>query len=187
MLYPHLANLSQPQLNSHFDNACSRGELDVIRYMLTSSELRFKADIHYELDVGFRNACYEGHLDIVKYLLTSPELNKHADIHAKYDQGYMWACIKNHVSIVKFLLTSPDLADHINYKNDYAFKAAFDKKSTDVLNFLLYEMQYTPENYNLYDDPAKIESAKAMFIKRDLFLNLDSTLEKKIVDKVHKI
>lgn len=187
MLYPHLANLSQVQINSHFDNACSRGELGVIKYMLTSSELKLKADINHNLDEGFRSACYEGHVHIVKYLLTSPELKHHADIHAKYDQGYMWACIKNHVSIVKYLLTSPDLIEHINYKNDYAFKAAFDKKSTDVLNFLLYEMKFTPENYNLYEDEIKLEKVKAMFVKRDLFLNLSNDLEKKTLDLIHKI
>ena len=66
--------LDQSKLNEALINACNKGHLDVVRYLLTSDELKEHADIHAENDYGFRWACINGNLEVVNYLLTSEEL-----------------------------------------------------------------------------------------------------------------
>ena len=86
--------LNQKELNNQFIDACAQGQLEIIKYLLTSAELTEHADIHAENDLGFRSACLEGRLELVKYLLTSPDLKEHADIHADNDYGFRWACAR---------------------------------------------------------------------------------------------
>ena len=84
--------LTQKKLNKVFINSCQKGHLEIVKYLLTSPELKEHANIHAQDDLGFRLACNYGHLEIVKYLLTSPDLKEHADIHADNDYGFGWAC-----------------------------------------------------------------------------------------------
>ena len=96
--------LNQEELNDQFIDACENGQLEVVKYLLTSAELTEHADIHAQNDSGFSWACAQGHLEVVKYLLTSPELTEHADIHAGNDEGFKWACRYGHLEVIKYLI-----------------------------------------------------------------------------------
>jgi ankyrin repeat protein len=52
-----------------FSWACMNGQLEVVKYLLTSPDLKEHADIHAEDDWGFRWACENGQLEIVKFLI----------------------------------------------------------------------------------------------------------------------
>ena len=49
--------LNQEELNDQFINACKNDNLDIVKYLLTSSELTEHADIHAADDLGFIVAC----------------------------------------------------------------------------------------------------------------------------------
>jgi hypothetical protein len=81
-LYAKFKNLNENELNVALFTSCRCGNLEEVKYLLTSSELDFHANPQSYSHAGFNLACSEGHLEVVQYLLTSPELKLHANIHA---------------------------------------------------------------------------------------------------------
>lgn len=98
--------------------ACEDGDLNALKYLLTSKELSINPSPQCCSDTGLHNACEKGYLEIVKYLLTSPELKEHADIHSSDDWALQGACEYNHLEIIKYLLTSTELKEHANMYAD---------------------------------------------------------------------
>lgn len=125
--------------NEHFIRACNDGDLDQVRYWLTSPDLSIQADIHSGSDLGFKIACKHGHISVVQYLLTSPELTEHVDIHTEQDYGFRWACIQGHLDIVRYFLTSTELTDYadIHVEVDDGFVAACINGHLPLVQFLL--------------------------------------------------
>lgn len=106
-----------PELNTALIKACFDGELEKVKYLLTSHELKFNAqaqchDGDYDLSFPLKQAAFNGHFEIIKYLLTSPDLNEHADIHFENDDAFYIACTRGHLDIIKYMLTSPELKEH---------------------------------------------------------------------------
>jgi len=97
-------SMTQNELNEGFILACRAGDLDIVKYLLTCSDLKEHADIHAQDDEGFREACWSGHLEVVKYLLTSQDLAEHADIHAQQDSGFLNACYNKNFHILDYLV-----------------------------------------------------------------------------------
>ena len=116
--------LTQKQLNKVFIDSCENGHLEVVKYLLTSHDLKEHADIHAKNDYGFRLACVNGHLEIVQYLLTSAELKEHADIQAQDNLGFRWACFDGHLELVKYLILdmsiekTKHIEDYLNENQD---------------------------------------------------------------------
>lgn len=105
-------NKTIKDLNYDLKRACSKGELDKVRYYLTSPELQLHANINIEedeTDPPLTKACANGHIEVVKYLLTSKELFEHADINAENGSALAESCWNGHFNIIKYLLTSPSL------------------------------------------------------------------------------
>ena len=104
--------------------ACESGHLDVVKYLLTSPDLKEHANIHAREDSGFNWACENGRLEVVKYLLTSTDLKEHADIHANSDWGFRVACENQKYAVINFLVVdmnynlSMDVRKHINSLNN---------------------------------------------------------------------
>jgi hypothetical protein len=73
--------LSQYEVNKEFINACENGYIDIVQYLLTSSELKTHADIHAGYDSGFKKACGSGYLDIIQYLIFDMNLEKTESIN----------------------------------------------------------------------------------------------------------
>lgn len=122
-----------------FTMACTLGNMDIIRYVLTSPELPEHADIHYRDNEGLHNACANGHLEVVQYLLTSPELTKHADIRANEEYALRSASKNNHLPILSYLLTSPDLKQNadIHTLDDNILQEAVYHNRLKTVEFLL--------------------------------------------------
>ncbi len=134
-----LQSYNQGQLNNAFIGACKDGDLDIVRYLLTSSELEKHADIYARDNSGFQMACLHNHLEVVRYLLTSTELKDHANIHSNEDRGFCWACNNGHLEIVRYLLTSPELQEHVNIHayDDRGFRWACSNGHLEIVRYLL--------------------------------------------------
>lgn len=119
--------------------AANSGHLHIIRYLLTSPDLKRHADIHAKSNMALRYACYSGHLHVVRYLLTSPELKEHARINTESNiSGLSWAISNNCVNIVEYLLFSDELNQHadITHNDFHCLKNCF-SETYNTLNFIL--------------------------------------------------
>jgi hypothetical protein len=70
----------QRRLDNMFIDVCRKGDLEAVKYMLTSPDLQLRPDFtHIEEDRydGLTTAAANGHLHVVEYLLFSPELENH--------------------------------------------------------------------------------------------------------------
>jgi hypothetical protein len=94
-------------LNDYFIQACEDGELDKVKYLLTSPNLAENVSISYKSDQALRNACKHGHLDI------------HANLHHDHDTSFVLACYSGNLDLVKYLLTSEELSSHPNIHTIY--------------------------------------------------------------------
>lgn len=148
-------NNQQEKINKELIEACKNGDLDKVRYVLTSPELSVHADIHASVseesddndlithlaEEPLFQAAKNGHLSIVKYLLTSSELKEHSNINidSRPDSPLLTACHHNHLPIVKYLLTSPELVEHanINHGSDNALCRAVRFERIKIIKYLL--------------------------------------------------
>lgn len=97
----------QDELNRLFIEYCKLGDLDNIKYMLTSPNLTMRPDFSFpdtEQNDGLMNAAANGHLEIVKYLLFSPDLEKNDSYPSESYDHLKLICERNHFHIADFLL-----------------------------------------------------------------------------------
>jgi ankyrin repeat protein len=137
-----MAELKLEELNKKLKDACKQGDLDNVKYLLTSPDLVQHAQINIEPDdwgAPLTIACENGHLHIVKYLLTSQELKKHANIKGEDGRALSEACVEGHLDVVKYLLASPDLKEHaeINKFSSIALKHAAYNGHLEIVKYLL--------------------------------------------------
>lgn len=139
--YEEFKDLSQKELNHRYINACNQGNLEVIRYVLTSPELKHHADINTDNGFGLQAACEYGDLTIVKYLIHSPELKENIIINGNIDEGFLGACLlddQRGFRLVEYLLTSPELKQHadINIDNGQGFIVAVNRNNLKLAKYL---------------------------------------------------
>lgn len=142
LVYNKYRKLSAEKINHAFIDACHDGNLNEVRYLLTSTDLKNNANIHYYDDSGLSDACWHGHLHVAKYLLTSPELIEHANLnnHEEKNCGSLLnACGAGHFEIVQYLLTSPELKEHafINASFMPPLDAACESGHFEIVKYLL--------------------------------------------------
>lgn len=126
-------NMSLSKLNKELLEAVSANNLELIEYLLTSSDLSFHANIHHRdndtnnsLIIAFR----KGYLEIIEYLLTSPKLKEIANIYPT-EQLYSsdlirFNCLEGNIEALKFLLNHPKLKKHFDiFEEDYLNRNCF--------------------------------------------------------------
>ena len=172
--------LDQSNLDEAFINTCRAGNLDVVKYLLTSDELKEHADIHAD-DYGFVLACEYGHLELIKYLLTSNELKERTNIHTKDDCGFQSVCENGYLEVVKYLLTSDELKEHadVHAWNDSVFRWACETGRLEVVKYLIFD--YNIEKTKaiiifLDNDKDYVKQIKTLFDARDLKEDLSNSL-----------
>jgi hypothetical protein len=105
-LYGRFGKSSQSALNHSLYDACTKGSINEVRYLLTSLELKKHANIHAVIHNAtiFEHACGVGHLDIVKYLFSSNQLKEHANLHSNNDYAIVQACRNGHLDIMSYFI-----------------------------------------------------------------------------------
>jgi ankyrin repeat protein len=184
---------NEEALSLLFIRACINGDLEKIKYLLTSSYLKKHAQISHNNYQGFFEACERGSLDIVKYLLTSPELKEHADIHAKEDYIINLAVNYEYTDIINYLLFSSDLQEHadINGDNCEAIYSACYNGSFDLVKWFLNDNRLK-EKTHLPNSLAKavkgcLEMEQTKILEYLIFdINIEKSNEIELVLKNHK-
>jgi ankyrin repeat protein len=120
--------------NISFQNACERGHLDVVKYLINFSNKGFgsidpASDENYAIGL----ACQYGHINVVKYLIGLPKnYNINPAGYNNYAIRYASAC--GHLSVVKYLTGLPK-----EYGISIGTSITWAKKNNriDVVNYLL--------------------------------------------------
>ena len=121
--------MTKNQLNKELNNVCISGNLEIVRYLLTSPDLKEHADIHTnDTDTSLQYASAFGHLGLVKYLLTSPDLKEYGHIHSENDKLFISACSDKNKKMLEYFIfdymieKTEHIENHLiehDYKNDY--------------------------------------------------------------------
>jgi ankyrin repeat protein len=136
-------------LKTPLSAACKDGHLHVVKYLLTSSELKEHASIKQRRYHALFEACMHGWFDIVHYFLNFPELKDHYDINTLGNEDislFSEAASRGRVDIVRYLLESSDLEKHpdVHENDDFAFKCGL-KYTTDnhkkLLKYLIFDVK----------------------------------------------
>lgn len=141
-------NYSQQEVNSLFSKACTDDDQALVKYLLTSKEMKYNADIHHSDDYALRTACRKGNLELVRYYLTSFDLTEHANIDVKNNYPFNIACSMDYLELVEYLLTSPELKKNSNLDID-GFANACSYGHLDIIKYLLTSSDLK-EHINLY-------------------------------------
>ena len=108
--------LTQKQLNEVFIDSCAYGYLEVVKYLLTSPDLKEHANIHADNDEGFRLACANEHLEKVKYLILdmSIEKTKHIENYLNKNQDNKF--VKEAIELFKISQLNTKLNANLEHK-----------------------------------------------------------------------
>ena len=142
--------LTQDELNHEFHIACIKGDLDLVKHLLTSPKLKQHADIHFEEDDCIILACRHGKLEVLKYLLFSPDLKTHPNVHPKKESSFQWACTNGHLEIIKYFLFDPCINHNFNLK-EYSYEAIIRGIYADqmkVIEYILNDPEITKHNFD---------------------------------------
>lgn len=131
--------MNQNDLNDELIFFCTLGEIDKVRYLLTSPELQKHANIHAQDDASLIEACRYGKLEIIKFLLTSTDLKEHAYVNAQQNQALTYACNFGYFDIIKYLLTSSELKEHADIKNNKSFLNACEKGHLEIIEYFIFD------------------------------------------------
>lgn len=175
--------LSQDDLNDEYILACKNKEIDKVKYLLTSPELRFHANINSSNGEALRIACIQGNLPIVEYLLTSPDLKKHAYYTTNNYDSLASACFYGKVDIVDFFFTHPKLKEQIDIHcdQDKFFRMAMYEEQLSILQYFIFDMdiEKTVNIAGMINNASSefADKVNNMFAIRELNKNLEKELK----------
>ncbi len=123
-------------LNDCFIDACTNGDLEAVKYLLTSEELVINAQINTQNNDGIFWATVNNHIDIVEYLLTSPDLEEKASISKN---TFISACAEGKLELIQFFLTSPKIVKRPLFSEleDEALRYACKNNQFEVVKYFL--------------------------------------------------
>lgn len=180
-------------LNNAFLYACMNGNLSLVKFYLTSPELKMHANINAGAGPAepIRQACRKGQLEIIKYLLHSSDLKEHAYLDSK-GFPFISACETNQLEVVKYFLNKPEFKEKINtdiIKTAIRFSCRSSEK--DVFKYLLESTNIKSENDygSLIDEAFGLalehkNNELARYMVFDLEIEKNSSIEKSL--KQHK-
>lgn len=174
-----------------FNRACRDGQLEVVKYVLTSDELKVRADPTSGDSFSLRFASAgttKTHFEIVKLLLTGSSST--LDIHVLHDYPLKAACQHGNLQTVIFLLTSPTLTEHADpyamandgqYSDSLAFAASHHQQA--VVEWLINEYGFmsSPETIQYLERRGDFQIL-ANLKTRDLANSIEKSLNPKDCD-----
>jgi hypothetical protein len=176
------SNSTKEDIKNALYQACRNDELEQVRFILTSSQLKYRPSVDEDNQAPLVNALVYGNYEIAKYLLTSPELNEHGDEHLVLGL----ASQNDALELVKFLFDSPQFEIDIHYGNDSAFEGALTSEGYDVLKYFIFERniektkainELLEECKEDADHKEACKQVKAWFETRQVNIDLNNNLE----------
>lgn len=138
----NIMQYNQSQVNDLFILACSRNNIDEVRYLLTNKQLPYRADVDANNSEAFLLSCYYNHLNIVRYLIESDEIINNIKIEKDGHTGLMNACYYNSLDVIKYLLRGETLSENIdiNPENERDFYDYIcEENRLDIVEYILNE------------------------------------------------
>jgi hypothetical protein len=199
-LFKEYKDLSLNALQEKFYEACKSGELDKVRYLLTSPELPYNANIFRHEGDALICAVNNLHYHIIDYLLNSPELKENLSIHTQHDFAIIQACENGDTEMVRYLLTSPTLKEHSDihakgnvsyYAKDRPFMMAYICERMEVLEYLIldYKIPKTESITKIinFDNKSIKQNIEHMFKIRDEIIGLHKEIKEELNKEVSKV
>jgi hypothetical protein len=140
--------------------ACYSGNLELVKYLLTSKDLKTHVNIHTNYlgsdDYSLLISCQYGHLEIVKYLTSSPDLKEHVNIHTNKDRPLFLAYEKGFLDIVKYFIFD------LNIEKSEFIKNNLKKQPIEEIEnwFELRELKQELQSELSSEDKKKIKASK---------------------------
>lgn len=164
-----------------FRGACRHSNLEMIDYLLNSSELDEHIDVSNNQDI-FAIICRLDPPKTIEYLLNKaivPKPNYHS-----YNDSFLNACSRQNNDTIDYLVDHPDysiLLD-MNYKNQEALKFLIKKDNLNVIGKLFrdYDIDIEPTTYTILQED-KYKHIIDVIDKNTLYRNLNK------VDYIDKI
>lgn len=160
MMEINYKNLNLHDLNNEFLVACSKGDLKLIKYLLTSPELEQHAEIRCDNSDCIQLATKYGHLEVLKYLLTSSELKIYPDVHSKNTSVFRVACEYGQLDILKYFLFDPSICSKFKLEK-YSYEAIIRGiyyNNLTLVDYILNEPEITKHNFD-YNKGKILEAA----------------------------
>ncbi len=189
-LFEKYKNLSSFDLENELANACEIGDIEVVKYLLTTNDL-IRPNIKANNNRAVNLSCIYGYKDILEFLLLSEEINEHADMNPIMEYGFTLACRRGHLNVVRFLTTDSRLSNKIDISinESAAFRVAADSLIIDILEFFIFElnMEIKKEMVDFMKNK-KNELVEKMFKTREYQFMINFELKNNKIDsKVVKI
>lgn len=156
-------NMDQHQINTAFFNACQQNFEKEAKYLLTSPDLIYKADINFTNGSGLVWVCRNENFNLMKFFLTSEELTTHANVHAQNDKVFTYSLNQEELGnkfykkVIEFLVNE--------------FKMDMTPEIENLLDFNLYQRRYIAE-----DRKEWLTNIRKTLEDNTLHLNLEKTL-----------
>ena len=143
--------------------------IELVKYLLTSPELKVKPDINAQSDLALTCACQIGSLEIVKYLIESPELENHSKvpfINNSPNNPIIISAKNKKLDVLEYLVSISENKDKdlFSYINN-ALSTASLSGDIDMVNFLL---KFSEEKSNKEKDSIYLEASLTRVIQSAL-------------------
>ena len=143
-----------PQSKLNFDlihEGCKKGNLDIVRTLLTDPNLLKHADIHFDDDEPlFMAAMYHNkNPKILQFLVESPELSEHANIYAR--DGAILFELRHNLDMLKYFILEQKMKIDDNMLNKI-LASTNSKNATELIHIIefleLSKIEHESKNRN---------------------------------------
>jgi ankyrin repeat protein len=176
-LYTKYKDYSQEDLSEEVVKSCEQGNLELIKYLLTSDDLEQNALITYFEGAALLRAVGYNQLEVVRYLLNHTDLVKDEEEFKIYlKNAFLAACMNGHLDIVKYLATSTELKENadIHADSELPFIIASSHANLNIVEYLLFSKELK-DNVDIHAQNDKI-------IKMVISYNRKETIDYLIFD-----
>ena len=180
--------LNQKEINKQFLRACKKNDLELVKYLLTSDELKFKAELNISKQTGYANPDKEGFVpfimavqynapDVTKYFIEELKWLETLKYEAKIEILAKSVFSKN-IDLIKYVSNSILKTTKINdYQKPYflshVFDSIVDTENREALEyFLSFDKIYKQDLNGKFDKLLPRAAQMSLPILNDL-LNLD--------------
>jgi ankyrin repeat protein len=154
-----------------FISACGSGELEIVKYLLVSPDIKVHVDPQKYV-IGFQRACANNYVNVAKYLLEDTDLLQNIT-SSTYKEIFSNVRRYSSVDALDYLLKNTYINEHVDINSQ--FITAIQDKNFEIVKYFIFE-------YDIKKDQKIEESIKDnieiqnWFKVRDLKQNLNNEL-----------